>query len=145
MIEDIAYTMDRIVSLNFLNITEKNPWIITGQSYSAMIAIWFKALYPDLAVGVYASSPILPTLLTPKISQKLYSNTISGGKKCRTVMESLMKQLISNVYGNKKEGFLVEMGEGVPLTSEDALFLFMDRVRALNRKTFVSWCSSADE
>ena len=58
-----------------------------------MIALWFNALFPDLTAGIYASSPIVPTILTPNISQKLYSNTISGGRKCRSVMENLMKDL----------------------------------------------------
>ena len=93
MIEDIAFVIDRITSRNFFNITKKNPWILSGSSYSAMIAIWFKAMYPDMVVGVYASSPIVPTLLAPNISKKLYSNAIAGGKNCRAVLQALMKDL----------------------------------------------------
>lgn len=43
-----------------LNLT--NPkWIIFGGSYSGSLALWFRQLYPDLAVGAVGSSgPIEP-------------------------------------------------------------------------------------
>jgi hypothetical protein len=31
--------------------------------------------------------------LVPKISEKLYSNAISGGKTCRSVVQALIKDL----------------------------------------------------
>ena len=49
------------------------------------------------------------------------------------------------MYGDKKEGFLLDMGLGTPLTSEEALYLFMERVRKLNRNDFISLCSQNDE
>jgi hypothetical protein len=93
MIDDIAFIIDRTVSMNFFGVTRKNPWIISADSYSGMLAVWFRALYPDLTVGAYASSPIFPTTLVPKISEKLYSNAISGGKTCRSVVQALIKDL----------------------------------------------------
>ncbi len=68
IIEDIAYTIDRIVSFNYFKITKDNPWIITGGSYSGMIVVWLRAKYPELTIGAYVSSPIIPTTLVPEIS-----------------------------------------------------------------------------
>lgn len=59
-----------------------------------MIALWFRTKYPKLTVGAYASSPIIPTLFTPNVSVKLYSNIISGGKTCRSVLVALLKDLL---------------------------------------------------
>lgn len=123
MIEDIAYIIDRIVQFNFFGITHQNPWVLIGDSHSAMIAVWFKATYPDLVRGVYASSPIHPATTAPNVSQKIYSNAMSGGKTCRAVIKALMNDLEENVYGETKEGYLLDMGLGVTLSSEEALYL----------------------
>ena len=64
-----------------------------------MLALWFRAKYPKLTVGSYASSPIVPSLLVPNVSMKLYSNVISGGKTCRSVLVALLKDLLENVKG----------------------------------------------
>jgi len=85
--------------MNFFGITKKNPWFITGEGHSAILALWFRAKYPKLTVGAYASSPIIPNILVPNVSVKLYSNVISGGKTCRSVLVALLKDLLSNVNG----------------------------------------------
>ena len=95
MVEDIANVIDRIIQFNFFGITHKNPWILVGESHSAMIAIWFKATYPDLVKGVYASSPVYPEAIVPNVSQRLYSNAMSGGKTCRAVLKALMKNVLT--------------------------------------------------
>lgn len=65
MIEDIAYFIDRVTSNKFFKIGKENPWIISGDTYSGMIIVWMRAKYPELTVGAYVSSPILPTETVP--------------------------------------------------------------------------------
>lgn len=45
-----------------LNLT--NPkWIVFGGSYAGALALWFRELYPELAIGAVGSSaPIQPVL-----------------------------------------------------------------------------------
>ena len=56
-----------------------------------------------------------------------------------------MAELQEKVYGDQKEGFLLEMGQGTSLKPEEALYLFMDRLRWINRENFMGICSTQDE
>uniref|UniRef100_A0A914PG36 Serine carboxypeptidase S28 family protein n=1 Tax=Panagrolaimus davidi TaxID=227884 RepID=A0A914PG36_9BILA len=46
------------------NLNLSNPkWVVFGGSYSGSLALWFRQLYPDIAIGAVGSSaPIQPIL-----------------------------------------------------------------------------------
>jgi surfactin synthase thioesterase subunit len=72
MVEDIAYLINRISNHNYFGLTTENPWILAGKSLGAVVPLLVRAKYPELTVGVYASSPLTPQPLAPEVSEKLY-------------------------------------------------------------------------
>ena len=42
----------------------KNPkWVLFGGSYAGALALWFRALYPELAIGAVGSSAFIEAQL----------------------------------------------------------------------------------
>lgn len=55
----MAYFISKISKSSLYKITEQNPWITIGGSYSGALSAWFRSKYPHLTIGAIGSSGVI--------------------------------------------------------------------------------------
>jgi hypothetical protein len=133
MVEDVAFTIQRIVDNRFFGITERHPWVINGALYAGTIAAMVRAKYPKLSVGAIVSSPRAPVPLAPLTSERIYDKVVSGGKKCNIIIAKILQDLEQELSDDRKEALIYSIGQGVELTPEEILYFFQQRLDMLKK------------
>uniref|UniRef100_A0A914Q1W5 Uncharacterized protein n=1 Tax=Panagrolaimus davidi TaxID=227884 RepID=A0A914Q1W5_9BILA len=86
------------------NLNLSNPkWVVFGGSYSGSLALWFRQLYPDIAIGAVGSSaPIQPVLDFYEYDQVVENSIKHRDPKCAKNIKIAFKQL--EAYMEYNEG-----------------------------------------
>lgn len=87
-------------------ITEDNPWITIGGSYSGALAAWFRSKYPHLTIGSIGSSGVILAVEDFKdFDEQIYISAKKSGDFCPTAIKALSDYVEDQVTGENKDAF----------------------------------------